>query len=237
MLLASVVLASNAYAGGEVIQPMQPLNPALFATIEGGYTWNALGSTTVSYTGETSTFTGTVPKKKHGATGRVAAGAIHYSSNPDLSYTAELGWGYYGYTTYKTVLNLINAKNSIYGVDLLLGINYQFNPMFDVFLKLGGLLENVRMTRNTNLNSVGIPVVENVTTTTSSVIPEVKLGGIYNLTNAWGISLAYMHAFGNSPSMSVTKVATTTPVTTNIRSMGSPITLDSVTLGLEYKFA
>lgn len=241
MLLVATVLASSAYAGGPTTEmPVSHSKPALFASLEGGYTWNDVGNTTVSYTNTTTdaTFTGSPNKSNSGGTGVLSVGAIHYSStNPDLSYTGEMGLGYYGKTQFTTPLNIINSTNYMYGLDLLAGVDYSFNPSFDAFFKLGGLLENVRLVRNTNLNAVGINVIENETTTVSSVIPELKLGGIYNITEYWGLSLAYMHAFGNSPSMSVSKTVTDgVVVASNYSSTGAPISLNTALLGLVYKF-
>src|SRR5204863_6667447 len=112
--------------------------------------------------------------------------------------------------------------------------------MFDGFFKVGAMFQNVRLVRNLDLNSRGANVIENETSTVSSVIPELKVGGIYNLSDAWGISLAYMHAFGNSPSMTVTKTLTAPPVSVSASSISSteaPISLDSVLAGIVYKFA
>ncbi|OGT42506.1 MAG: hypothetical protein A3F13_09175 [Gammaproteobacteria bacterium RIFCSPHIGHO2_12_FULL_40_19] len=243
LLLATTFLAAHVYAGGPTVEPMaQPQNHALFATLEGGYTWNYVGNTTVSYANTTTGATNTESptKTNNGGSGRFALGAIHYTSNPDISYTGEFGWGYYGKTTFTTPSNILTAKNYLYGFDLLGGIAYKFTPMLDGFFKLGGLLENVRMVRNVNLYSVNVNAIENETTTVSSVIPLVKLGGIYNLTDCWGLSLAYTHAFGNSPSMTVNKtVAGSPPVATasTISSTGAPISFDNVMAGVMYKFA
>ena len=238
ILLAATVLASSAFAGGYTTEAPHS-KPALFAQLEGGYTWDTMGSTTFSFVGPTSTFTGGPAETTSGGTGVLSFGAIHYSSaHPDLSYTGEMGWGYYGKREFTVRSNIIDSKNYIYGFDLLAGVDYQFTPMFDVFFKLGALLENVRLVRNTNLNALGASVISNETSTVSSVIPELKLGGIYNITDVWGLSLAYMHAFGNTPSMSVTKtIAAPGDVTSsNYSSTGAPISLNTVLAGLVYKF-
>ncbi|MCX7121889.1 MAG: hypothetical protein NTZ67_09020 [Gammaproteobacteria bacterium] len=234
MLLAAAFLVSNVYAGGMTAEPMtQAQNPTLFTTIEGGYTWNDFGNTTVTST--------VIKPTNSGWTGRAALGATHYStSHEKISYTGEMGWGYYGENQYTSELRGVNAQNYIYGVDLLAGVDYQFSSMFDAFFKVGGLLENIRMDRHTDLskyvgsgNTTGI---DNETTTTSSVIPEIKVGGVYNFTNLWGLSLAYMHAFGNNVSMNVTKTNDGATVTSDSTITGAPVSLNSVTIGLRYKF-
>ena len=234
MLVAATLLASTVYAGGPSVEPMpQSHNLPLFATLEGGYTWNDLGTTTVNSL--------TASESNKGFSGRVAAGAAHYSSyNPSLSYTGEFGWGYYGQTDYTLASRGVDAENYIYGLDLLGGVNYQVNDLFDVFFKLGGMLQNIRMHRNTNLdNFIGGTAVtgtDNETTTVSSVIPEIKLGGVYNFTDCWGISLAYMHAFGNNVSMTVDKTHTADTVTSTTTVTGAPVSLNNVMLGLRYRF-
>jgi hypothetical protein len=243
MVLAAALIASSAYAGGQTVEPMAPMHHhALFVSAEGGYSWNYVGSTNVTYTNSRTgaSFSGSPTKSNSGGTGRLAFGAIHYSpSNPNLSYTGEIGWGYYGKTNFTTPMNILSSTNYMYGADLLVGVDYQFVPAFDAFFKLGGLLENVRMVRNVNLTALGNSVIDNETTTVSSVIPELKIGGTYDFTNCWGLSLAYMHAFGNSPSMSVNNTFTPGSGVTasNVSSTGAPISLDSLTLGLIYKFA
>ena len=153
LLIASSLLASAVYAGGPDTMAM-PAAPAhtLFTTVEGGYSWNTFGDTTVAIAPITAT-TRVVTPSNNGGTGRVAIGAIHYSTySPKLSYTAEAGWGYYGKTSYTAADKGINAQNYLYGFDLLGGVDYQFTSKFDGFFKLGALLENTRMDRNTDLS-------------------------------------------------------------------------------------
>lgn len=94
MLVAAAVLASTAYAGGpdKMVAMPQAQDHALFATIEGGYTWNSLGDTNLAYTIGSETFTLSPSQTNSGGTGRVAFGAMHQSTNPSIYYTGELGW-------------------------------------------------------------------------------------------------------------------------------------------------
>ena len=232
--LSTVLLVSGAYAGGQTVEPMpQDQNPTLFATLEGGYTWNELNATTVNGV--------TANQSNSGGTGRFAIGGIHQSTmHPNLSYTAEVGAGYYGQTDYTAPVRGINAQNYIYGFDVLGGVDYKFCNMFDLFFKVGGLMENVRMNHSTDLSKyVGdgtVVGIDNSKTTISSVIPEIKVGGIYDITNAWGLSAAYMHAFGNNVSMVTSRTAVGGVITSNSSAIGSPITLNTLTFGVVYKF-
>lgn len=238
LLAAATVLVSTAYAGGDdtLTMPAQNQNPVLFATAEGGYTWNSLGDTQITVGGTTFTATQT----DSGGSGRLAMGAVHYSTRtPGLSYTGELGWGYYGKTEYAESDRGIDAQDYIYGVDLLAGVDYMFNSKFDGFFKLGGLFENVRMKRTTDLSELTggtASGTDNETTTTSSVIPEVKIGGIYNVTSEWGLSAAYVHAFGNSD-VSMTIQKTADPDVSNTTATGAPVSLNTILFGVVYRFA
>ena len=242
MLIASSLLASAVYAGGPDTMAM-PAAPghSMFAAIEGGYSWNTFGDTNVAI-GTTTPTLHTVTPDNSGGTGRVAIGAIHYSSySPKLAYTAEAGWGYYGKTTYTAAAAGINAQNYLYGFDLLGGVDYQFTSKFDGFFKLGALLENTRMDRNTDLGAFtgGLTTgTENVKNTSSAILPELKVGGIYNITDALGITAAYMYAYGNgNVSTNVYKSVTLSGVTSNSSTTAAPASLNTILFGLQYKFA
>ena len=240
-LFAAVILASNAQAATvhhARVMKDEPVmtavqRPMLFATAEGAYTWTSIGSTQVNGV--------TASKSTNGWGGRIAGGATHYSSyDQNLSYTAELGWGYYGKTDISLAGSGINAENQIYGLDMLVGANYRYS-MIDMFLKVGGMVENIRMSRNTDLqryvaggNVVG---TSNSTMTTTSVVPEIKVGGVYNINDQWGVSLAYMYVFGNdNVNMSSSKSFNGATITNNSSVTGSPVALSTVMFGLRYSF-
>ncbi|MDP1574957.1 MAG: hypothetical protein Q8L78_08545 [Coxiellaceae bacterium] len=237
--LVTALLASSVYAGGPDVMAM-PAAPAhsLFTTVEGGYSWNNYGNTIVAIH-PTTPVQHIVTPSNNGGTGRVAIGAIHYSTYcPKLSYTAEAGWGYYGSTSYTASAAGINAKNYMYGFDALAGVDYEFTSKIDGFFKLGALFENTKMNRNTDLGTYTGGIVtsgtENVSSTTSSILPELKVGGVYNITDAWGLTAAYMFAYGNgNVSSNIRKTATTEDkYVTN-----APASINSLLFGLQYKFA
>jgi len=236
--LGLLALSSSLYAGS-----MGPVSEAqghaLFADGEAAYTWNSIGSTIVRNQ--------SIPSSDNGWGGRIGAGAVHYYSDK-ISFTGELGWGYYGKTSFTSTALGINTQAEIYGMDLLVGTDYRFNENFDLFLKLGGMLENVRLKRNTNstnlISTSGATFggVSKTVTTMGSVVPEIKVGGIYNFCDDWGVSLAYMYVFGNEDvslniNPSVQHAAPTLVVNNNVTATSSPVALSTIMFGLHYKFA
>lgn len=230
-LFSTLVLSAHGYAG-DMGPAVAPAN-SLFTSVEGAYTWDSVGSTVVNGFH--------AHKTKDGWGGRLAAGAIHHSTYSNWLYTAEMGWGYYSKTSISAPLFGINADNYIYGLDLLVGAGFAYNQ-FDFFLKAGGMIQDVRMVRRTNLSSlvVGGNVVgtSNTTLTTSSVVPEIKVGGAYNFNEHLALTLAYMYVFGNdNVSTRFTRTFNTDTFTSTSSVTGAPIALSSVMFGLRYTFA
>ena len=229
-LFSTLFLASTVYAG-EMGPALSEENP-LFASIEGAYTWNSIQNQIVNAI--------TLNKTNYGWGGRVAAGAIHQTLGA-MSYSAELGWGYYDRTTLVSSIVGVNRDLSFYGLDLLLGGNYRYNQM-DYFLKLGGMVQNMRINNSKNISQTvpgGMMTGHSkMIRTTSVVAPEIKVGGIYNLTTQLGLSLAYTYVFGNDAHGTSNNDATAAPasIITNSSYTGAPISLSSLMLGLRYRF-
>jgi len=226
LLLGSSVFAGPSFAPVPMAAAVS--QHPLFIDAEGGYTWNSIDNTIVRTT--------TINPSNSGGTGRIAAGAVYHSTDV-LSYTGEMGWGYYGKSHFSNSSLGINNDVQIYGLDLLLGANYQYEG-FDFFLKFGGLLENVRVHRVTD-NSLfvagdDVTGISNTTTTTGTVIPELKVGVRYDWNDQWGVSLAYMYAFGNGDVYS-----RHTPVLhgSNTTSVSAPVSLSTLLVGLHFSFA
>jgi hypothetical protein len=207
------------------------VNHPLFVSAEGNYTTNSMNSVTVRGT--------SLSKSTNNWGGRLAAGAI-YQASPTIGYTGEIGWGYYGQTKFNSDTLGVNNTATIYGMDLLVGIDYRYNQ-FDWYAKVGGLNQNVKLDRKTNLSKfvAGGSTVgyTDVTTTVTTVAPEVKVGGIYNVSNCLGISLAYTYVFGNSVNMSYAPSFDGTTNSINTTTNSPPASLSSVSLGLVYRFA
>ena len=69
--------------------------------------------------------------------------------------------------------------------------------------------------------------------------PEFKVGGIYNVNEKIGISLAYLHVWGNTFSYTYSQTISTSPlqIVTNEATSKPPTTLNAVMLGINYLFA
>lgn len=232
-LVSSLVLASGAFAG--TMGPVSVADNMLFITGEGAYTWDSIKNTVVQ---------NNIANKTHnGWGGRIGAGVAHHSAMmQNLSYTAEAGWGYYDTTKIQLPAYGINARNNIYGVDLLVGADYLWNQV-DFFGKVGAMIQNVRMKHNTDLSKfIG---GTNFTTTSysytlltqTSVVPEIKVGGAYNFNEQWAVSVAYMGVYGNSVSQNINKNYTGSSFSSQTSATGLPVTLNTVIFGLRYSFA
>ncbi|MFI4919700.1 MAG: hypothetical protein ACHP65_09115 [Legionellales bacterium] len=230
----ALAVSSTLFAG--TMGPIAEVKPALFVTGEGAYTWNGVGRTTINDV--------SLDKTKNGWGGRIAAGATHYSVD-NMSYTGELGWGYYGQSKFHNSDIGLNTTSSIYGMDLLVGANYKYDN-FDLFFKVGGMVENVRHHRlaNTVNSTPGLSYANytDTSTTKSAVAPEIKAGGVYNINDQWGVSLAYMYVFGNKANVNISdtvsgSAATGYAVSSTITARSLPVSLSSVMFGLRYSFA
>lgn len=226
-VLVTSLMASSSFAN----MAPSPFNHALFVSAEGNYTTNSIDSVKVRSI--------SLSRSTNDWGGRIAAGAIHHA-DACMSYTAEIGWGYYGKTQFNSSTLGINNTSTIYGMDLLVGADYRYNQ-FDIYAKAGGMNENVKMERKTNLSQfvTGGSTVGNtdVTATVSAIVPEVKVGGIYNFNDQVGISLAYMYVFGSTVNMSYAPSFDGTTTTLNTKTNAPPASLSSIMLGLTYQFA
>jgi len=230
-LLATQSFAASTQPGifkGEV---MPVVNHPLFISAEGNYTTNSLNSVTVHGV--------SLSKSTNNWGGRLAAGGI-YQATSTMGYTAEIGWGYYGKTTFNGDSLGVNNQASIYGMDLLVGADYRYSQ-FDLYFKAGGLNQNVKLDRKTDLSRfvIGGATTGNtdITTTVTTVVPEIKVGGIYNFNDRLGVSLAYAYVFGNSVRMNYSPTFDGTTNSINTTTTSPPVSLSSLSLGLVYRFA
>lgn len=220
---------STGHAGSMENVSVQPFSVP-YASVEGSCTWSQIDGLTLNMN----------PPGMHKQLfgGRLAAGIVRsYSSH--LRLNAEFGGGYYGST--KVVIPASGWRNqhTIDGYDLLFGALYKVNS-FDLFGQIGAMVQNNRSNRDQNY-AMEIPggLVSGLTTSKYSytqVLPEIKLGGIYSINNNWGISLAYMHAFGSSMEGKIALYATPSVVTINGEKDIQNPTLNAVMLGLRYSF-
>ena len=68
----------------------------------------------------------------------------------------------------------------------------------------------------------------------TKILPEIRVGGIFNANDNWGVSLAYMHAFGSNLSGSLNMSAANGVLTKNATGDSRNPTLDSILLGIRY---
>ncbi len=130
--------------------------------------------------------------------GRFGAGLLFVPSD-NWKYTSEVGWGYYAKSNSEGLQSALSASSTYDGFDILVGVDKQYNR-FDFFIKGGAMLLD---RRTSTFKSLGSFFPDNTVTGVSSgksnnteVLPEIKVGGIYNLTDAWGVTISYMHLFG-----------------------------------------
>ncbi|AHE67576.1 hypothetical protein [Legionella oakridgensis] len=234
------VLAQGAYAGGMGGGSSVGTGSLVpFISGEGAVTWNTVKSATVFGSGPS------ISKQLWG--GRGAVGLAYGYSN-HFGFTSEAGWGYYGSTNSHVSGSIPSGRLSIanssylYGFDLLAGITYDFVP-FSVYLKGGAMAEN-RHVKGTAIfeNSIGssnYTSTNRLTTVSTNIHPEIKVGGLYNFTDHLDFTLAYMHVFGNNDFSSTVTGAFASPQATagiySVANAQAP-SLDSVMFGLIYNF-
>lgn len=178
--------------------------PSAFGSIEGGYTWNKIDSLELA-TGPT---TFSIDKKESPYSFRLAAGVISMMDD-ELGFTGELGWGYYGSTTFDfPVISpgypfSASSKYTLSGFDVLVGTAY-VQTYYSLSLKVGGLIQNMQhkstMTVDDTLGALGIPTVYTFTEKRNytAVLPAVKLGAAYNVDSNWSITGSWLFAFGGT---------------------------------------
>ena len=222
-------LLPNSYAGA-----MGPVNVAntpsvYFISGEGLYTWKTIGPLMQNGT--------LVPVNSQHWGGRVAAGIM--KPYKDVRFSVEAGWGMYGEDRYVNPAVGVNRYGRAYGFDLLLGTVYTYNQ-FDVFLKAGAFLENLQLSIGQNLAaqkpggaSIG---VSNIASTQTAILPELKIGGIYNINDSLGISLAYMYVFGSRLQWNLNQAADPSQyIQTGTQNNQLPA-FGALALGINYKF-
>lgn len=229
-LIAQSTLAI-CYAGNMgPIQSEPNQNYNYFVSAEGLYAWKTID---VFYQNGTPVY----PKLNSWGS-RVAGGIIKPYKN-NIAFSAEVGWGYYGKASFVNGLVGWDRKVSFYAFDLLVGPQYTYKK-FDIFLKMGAFFENLKFVTTQNLaNQIPGNVVAGIYSTTSSattVVPEVKVGGIYNINDSFGISLAYMYVAGGKFHGNIYQVTQLGSSITSGFSNIQPPALNGVTFGLIYKF-
>ena len=249
ILALSTLLAGSAFAGtmGEVS------SRSLFSPyLAGEASWTSPQINQPGYNAYTITQT------KQGWGGRLGAGVLYPAGGlgsalslipqlDRLAFSAEIGGGYYGQVN-STITNATGgvqqtATHNIDGYDVLAGALYKFehDKLYhaDIFFQFGFMVENLRNNTKTNYANGANPLVtgsQSVYDILSTAYPEVRVGGLYDLTENVAFSVAYLHVFGETYASN-----TSVQVASGVTRLGGNIqrqvpTLDSVLFGLRYNF-
>jgi hypothetical protein len=176
----------------------------------------------------TTTYNSSFPafsRKENHFAGRVAAG-LQFPMTPEFKVTTEIGFGGYSNDRYRqlgvvtgtfapvegtpvalpTLTSLTNIKVTTSGFDAFVGGMYTVFNNFDLFAKVGGMVENYRVNFD-NALVVTSPVAPVTTLFASSIsdrntrsqaVPAVMVGAQYDFNQWVGVHVAYLHTFGDS---------------------------------------
>lgn len=205
-----------------------PSSSIYFVSLEGSYSWNQFNGVKING----------YPSTQHSDLfgGRLAGGIAHPVSD-NILLSAELGGGYYGNTSPSIVEAGVKGHFSIDGYDLLLGSAYKMDHI-TYFGKVGVMGQNLRSKITKDL-AIEIPgdFISGITSTDMSqtqLLPEVKLGALYQLNNKIDLSLAYMHVFGSVMEKNMMMAASQLQITTNGHVNSQNPSLNSVMIGIQY---
>lgn len=232
----SSLVCSSLYAGGMGPVTINNLTMSPFISLEGSWT---------AFNPDLLTSGVNILSESNGEWGgRLAGGAILFNNNNRFKFIFESGWSYIGEASKRSSAGTIDLELS--GADLLLGVLYQPSN-YGFFVKGGTLFENanykVNILKTGTVLINGASVIENSLITgtynQSYILPEIKVGAVYDFSN-WGVSLAYTHAFGTSDPFFSTNLGTSPAnnvinTSTNGKLQGPVV--NSILLGAYYKFA
>ena len=176
-----------------------------FISGEGLFAWPTVKGFTIT-TPPPELNVGTSKINNRGWGGRIAAGLMT-PINERFAYSGEVAWGYYGHTQMPVVFDKPLSKTDIntglgnttgslerWGFDVLAGLLYT-QPKYDLYVKAGALFQNLRV----NLSDIVVNREQGSISTNSNipnVLPEIKLGAAYHITDHLGANVSWMYAFG-----------------------------------------
>lgn len=196
-LLAAVTCSASVYAGAMGAADSVPCLSSFFL-LEGGVSGNQLKGYEYTLTGADGHLKS--QEKNTNYAGRLSAG-MQRAVTEEFAVSSEIGYGIYGRTKHTPdtlSFATLNLQHTMNGFDALAGIAYT-DIDWSLFFKAGALVET-RTTKTTSDLTFLLPLEARYQETVhhTSVLPEIKVGGIYNFDQNWGVTLAYMHAFGSS---------------------------------------
>lgn len=241
----SLCSMANAEAGTMADVSNKYLPNAVFASIEGGWTWNNLNGVNINISDVGSIYT---TKHSNKGTARVSMGFKRSISN-NFAALGEIGYGYYGKTTFNfhqdgpllssagaPDFSQINIKSTIDGFDVLAGFSYHLS-IIDLSFEAGAMIENVRYKPSINFsgiapgNTFGSAIIDSNLT---QVFPEIKIGVGYQLIDHLSLTASWMHVFGEKPSINVNINPSSPPGIIAIKTQNP--TIDTFVLGASYAF-
>ncbi len=217
-----------AHAGDMGTKPVHTLMPYFGGEVS--YNWIDLGSLRFNNLSNN-------PKYQPWG-GRFSAGVLRFSTDA-LGFTGEIGGGYYGAASMHIVRLAANTSLSIDGYDALVGALYRAQYL-DLFVKVGFMIQNLRQTINeddlSRRYAGGLVTGQShARESRTQVLPEIRVGGIYNIRNDLGVTLTYLHAFGSSPNKNenITASFNNGINISSVTRTQNP-SLDAILLGLRY---
>ena len=218
-LMSSLSLSPFVYAGS---MGDASCAPSGFVSFEGGYTWNKINGLEINI----GTLSLSPVKKQDQLSGRIAGGIIHMLDD-DIGITGELGWGYYGRTTFNIDSSFggipisISNKYTLSGFDALIGLAY-IQTYYSLYVKVGGLIQNMQQNNTATGVFAGRIMDLNEKHTNAAVLPATKLAAAYNIDPNWSITGSWLFAYGattkasftltTNPNVFVAKVNTQNPM-------------------------
>lgn len=232
------VLSCNTFVHAGAMGDNQTMCSSAFVSLEGGYTWNTLGGYDFTVVGLNSNLTSSSNTTHN--TGRLAAGMITMMDD-QFGVTGELGWGYYGKTTFTPsatgvlapLPGTLSISQTLSGFDALIGLAF-VQQYYSLSIKAGALIQNMQTKSDANFAPFGFPVVDTLTvkTNTTAVLPEIKLGAAYNFNENWALTGAYIFALGTSPKTTGTFNVNTLRASLSVNNQNP--TINSLLLGIQY---
>lgn len=190
--------------------------------------------------------------------GRLGAGMMK-SVTERFAYSGEIGWAYHDHTNLDPFItyqgNSIYPSSKVatfgmdqYGFDILVGLFYT-RPSYELFFKVGALAENMRskmgvdmnllMTNNSRASDFMPGADQVIHINVTQVMPEIKLGGNYHITENWLATASWMHAFGAKAGFfsNMLNFQSNQVLIGDVNLYLNNPTLNTVMFGFEYRFA
>ena len=247
LILAACMTNGTALFAGDMGTITHSSSYIPFISAEGLYSWPKVQGIVITLPAPEQNL-GTSDVINRGWGGRVGVGLMHPQSER-FAYSGEVGWGYYGQTlmpvTFTSPLSATaiaagigNTTGSLerWGFDALIGLYYT-QPKYDVYAKAGALFQNLRVSlADIALNTSGGAISTN--TTVPAVMPEIKLGAAYHITDKLAANVSWMYVYGGEFNLILPYVDSNgTPLIGSMSTVFKNPSMNLVMFGLEYRFA